>query len=481
MPPPPRSSRRSARLGGVAGERQEHVVERRPPHRDVVDADARAVSRRAASMIAPPRSATVTRTSVPSACGGSSLMPSSAAIAANAAPGASSVTSTPLAADAALELVGGALGDHAAAVDDRDPVGEPVGLVEVLRRQQHGRAVADELLDRRPTGRAASAGRGRWSARPGTAPAGARRAPPPGPAGAACRPSRSWRRGRPPRSRSKRSSSSCARACAPRAARRTAARPSRGSRRRSGCRRPPRTGRPGRSARAARAASATTSSPATRAVPASGSSSVVSTRTAVVLPAPFGPEHAEHGARRGLEVDAVERADVAERLDQAVGADRRLVRSIRMPRNALEGLGQDLSSTGKMMLSAMSETTSSRLLTLLSLLQGRRDWPGNELADRLEVSARTIRRDVERLRDARLPGRVDDRARPAATSCAPARRCRRCCSTTTRRSRSPSGCAPPRGRRSRGIEETAVRALVKLEQVLPSHLRRRVRRSRPRR
>src|ERR1700756_1864869 len=45
----------------------------------------------------------------------------------------------------------------------------------------------------------------------------------------------------------------------------------------------------------------------------------------------------------------------------------------------------------------MSET-SSRLLELLSLLQGRRDWPGDELAGRLEVSGRTIRRDVERLR-----------------------------------------------------------------------------------
>jgi len=42
--------------------------------------------------------------------------------------------------------------------------------------------------------------------------------------------------------------------------------------------------------------------------------------------------------------------------------------------------------------------TSSRLLELLSLLQGRRDWPGEELAERLEVSGRTIRRDIERLR-----------------------------------------------------------------------------------
>ena len=38
--------------------------------------------------------------------------------------------------------------------------------------------------------------------------------------------------------------------------------------------------------------------------------------------------------------------------------------------------------------------TSSRLLELLALLQGRRDWPGAELAERLGVSGRTIRRDV---------------------------------------------------------------------------------------
>src|SRR4051795_3086536 len=41
---------------------------------------------------------------------------------------------------------------------------------------------------------------------------------------------------------------------------------------------------------------------------------------------------------------------------------------------------------------------SSRLLELLSLLQARRDWPGAELARRLEGSGRTIRRDVDRLR-----------------------------------------------------------------------------------
>ncbi len=47
--------------------------------------------------------------------------------------------------------------------------------------------------------------------------------------------------------------------------------------------------------------------------------------------------------------------------------------------------------------------TSARLLSLLSLLQARRDWPGALLAERLEVSARTVRRDVDRLRDLGYP------------------------------------------------------------------------------
>ena len=66
---------------------------------------------------------------------------------------------------------------------------------------------------------------------------------------------------------------------------------------RSGPRRPRRTGRSARSAGAPAAASATTSRPPTGRVPPSGRSSVARMRTAVVLPAPFGPEHAEHGAR----------------------------------------------------------------------------------------------------------------------------------------------------------------------------------------
>ena len=120
----------------------------------------------------------------------------------------------------------------------------------------------------------------------------------------------------------------------------------------------------------------------------------------------------------------------------------------------------------------MSET-ASRLLELLSLLQARRDWPGTELAGRLGVSGRTIRRDVERLRALGYP--VDSLTGPAGGY------------------RLQAGTALPPllldedeaiaiavGLRTAarasvtGIEETAIRALVKLEQVLPAHLRRRI-------
>ena len=53
----------------------------------------------------------------------------------------------PLAADLRLELVGGAAGDDLAVVDDGDLVGQLVGLLEVLGREQERRALADEAAD----------------------------------------------------------------------------------------------------------------------------------------------------------------------------------------------------------------------------------------------------------------------------------------------------------------------------------------------
>ncbi|MFE3602950.1 helix-turn-helix transcriptional regulator, partial [Streptomyces sp. NPDC059142] len=47
--------------------------------------------------------------------------------------------------------------------------------------------------------------------------------------------------------------------------------------------------------------------------------------------------------------------------------------------------------------------TSSRLLTLLSLLQTPRDWSGEDLAGRLDITARTVRRDIDRLRELGYP------------------------------------------------------------------------------
>jgi predicted DNA-binding transcriptional regulator YafY len=117
--------------------------------------------------------------------------------------------------------------------------------------------------------------------------------------------------------------------------------------------------------------------------------------------------------------------------------------------------------------------TSSRLLELLSLLQGRRDWPGEELADRLEVSGRTIRRDIERLRQLGYP--VESLTGPAGGY-----RLRAGSAMPPLLLDDEEAIAIAVGLRTAarasvtGIEETAVRALVKLEQVLPAHLRRRV-------
>src|ERR671929_625948 len=116
--------------------------------------------------------------------------------------------------------------------------------------------------------------------------------------------------------------------------------------------------------------------------------------------------------------------------------------------------------------------TSGRLLKPLSLLRTRRDWPGNELAQRLGVSGRTIRRDVERLRDLGYP--VDATTGPAGgyslhagTAMPPL------LLDDDEAVAIAVGLRTAAGASVTGIEETAIRALVKLEQVLPKHLRRR--------
>lgn len=71
------------------------------------------------------------------------------------------------------------------------------------------------------------------------------------------------------------------------------------------------------------------------------------------------------------------------------------------PSEARGRSGHFLTSIGDKMGSVAN--TSSRTLRLLSLLQSQRYWPGSELADRLAVSVRTLRRDVDRLRELGYP------------------------------------------------------------------------------
>src|SRR3954464_10534940 len=114
-------------------------------------------------------------------------------------------------------------------------------------------------------------------------------------------------------------------------------------------------------------------------------------------------------------------------------------------------------------------STSSRLLRLLSLLQTPRDWTGAELAGRLEVSPRTIRNDIERLRTLGYPvhatrGAVGGYRLEAGPSMPPLLL------------EDDEAVAVAIGLRTAtagavaGLEESSLRALAKLEQVLPPRL-----------
>lgn len=117
--------------------------------------------------------------------------------------------------------------------------------------------------------------------------------------------------------------------------------------------------------------------------------------------------------------------------------------------------------------------TSTRLLRLLELLQERRHWTGPELCDRLEVGSRTVRRDIERLRTLGYP--VD-----ATPGVAGGYRLRAGASLPPLLLDDEEAVAIAVGLRTAvsdgvaGIGETSVRALSKLETLLPDRVRRRV-------
>lgn len=117
--------------------------------------------------------------------------------------------------------------------------------------------------------------------------------------------------------------------------------------------------------------------------------------------------------------------------------------------------------------------TSSRTLRLLSLLQTRRYWPGDVLAERLEVSKRTLRRDIDRLRELGYPVEaqrgVDGGYQLAAGAALPPLVVddEEAVALAVGMQAATHGAAA-------GIEEAAVRALTKVVQVMPPRLRRRV-------
>ncbi|MFK3980319.1 helix-turn-helix transcriptional regulator [Micromonospora sp. NPDC050397] len=117
--------------------------------------------------------------------------------------------------------------------------------------------------------------------------------------------------------------------------------------------------------------------------------------------------------------------------------------------------------------------TPGRLLRLLSLLQTPRDWPGSELAERLRVSTRTVRRDVDRLRELGYPVRATKGTsggyRLAAGKAMPP-----LLLDDEEAVAIAVGLRIAAGHPVDGIEEASVRALAKVVQVLPSRLRHRV-------
>ncbi|MFD4877495.1 helix-turn-helix transcriptional regulator [Streptomyces sp. NPDC058420] len=121
----------------------------------------------------------------------------------------------------------------------------------------------------------------------------------------------------------------------------------------------------------------------------------------------------------------------------------------------------------------MTTDTPARLLQLLSLLQTPREWPGGELADRLGVSRRTVRRDIDRLRELGYPVQAslgsDGGYRLVAGKAMPP-----LVLDDEEAVAIAVGLRAGAGHALEGVDEASVRALAKLEQVLPSRLRHRV-------
>jgi predicted DNA-binding transcriptional regulator YafY len=117
--------------------------------------------------------------------------------------------------------------------------------------------------------------------------------------------------------------------------------------------------------------------------------------------------------------------------------------------------------------------TSSRTLRLLSLLQTHRFWPGDELAERLSVSARTLRRDIDRLRELGYPVEarrgLDGGYQLAAGAALPP-----LVLDDDEAVALAIGLRAAAQGAVAGIEEASVRALAKVARIMPPHLRRRV-------
>jgi predicted DNA-binding transcriptional regulator YafY len=125
-----------------------------------------------------------------------------------------------------------------------------------------------------------------------------------------------------------------------------------------------------------------------------------------------------------------------------------------------------------MRLDAMANT-SSRTLSLLSLLQNHRYWPGAELAERLQVSPRTLRRDINRLRELGYPVQAQRGADggyqlAAGTALPPL------VVDDEEAVALAVGLQVAAQSAVEGVAETSVRALAKVVQVMPARLRRQV-------